>query len=101
MARFNPSLYILYRICYSKYRGKVADFFIIKRYKNEKAKEVALGQPRFHVLEGLQMAMSRNFPRKICWQSKNINFVIGTPNQACMQNLSQIGESTGPTLVRQ
>ena len=46
------------------------------------------------------MAMNRNFPRKIHWQSKNINFVIGTPNQACMQNLSQIGESTGPTLVR-
>ena len=46
------------------------------------------------------MAMSRNFPRKICWQSKNINFVIGTPNQARMQILSQIGESIGPTLVR-
>ena len=84
-----------------KIQRKSCRFFYNKKdTKTRKQRKVALGQPRFHVLEGLQMAMNRNFPRKIHWQSKNINFVIGTLNQACMQNLSQIGESTGPTLVR-
>ena len=32
--------------------------------------KVALGQPRFHVPEGLEMAVSRNFPRKIYFNLK-------------------------------
>lgn len=37
----------------------------------------------------LNMAVSRNFPRKI-----NCNLMIGNPNQVYMQNLSEIGEPT-------
>ena len=71
-----PSFIFFKEIYYSKYRGRVADLFYIKNSnKTEKANgadalKFALGQPRFHVPEGLKMAVSRNFPRKIYFNLK-------------------------------
>ena len=42
----------------------------LKKQREPTHWKVALGQPRFHVPEGLEMAVSRNFPRKIYYNLK-------------------------------
>ena len=63
-----------------------------KMWKQRKPRHwrVALGQPRFHVSQGPQVAVSRNFSRKINFILKNIYFVFRNPDKVYMQNFSQI-----------
>ena len=37
----------------------------MKILESKRSPGVALGQPRFHVRDGLQMAVNHNFPRKV------------------------------------